>query len=443
MSVGPDPKFALSSSHLIVLVLHHDVEVTSGFLCSFSLMSPVTYVNTILFSLILLFSVAHCSMSVQTSPDPELPFFRAWSLRPRARRTYSSEVEISPKATPTIPKSNNKARRPEHVRLTSGHFFDRIGLKDRSEKSRTTSEEENSVTKVITPTFALPGPMGVSPDLTPKPVMEVASSQLRAAGLKGITHSVPSTPGQKVGMYRRTLLRLGANSKQASAKRARLKLSPPRSFTGHVLDRASTILKHLPEKRLTPASSHSSKQSMTGNSAPCSHLSPLRWLDSNSSSLREILLGNAPLGTPTTPDPQSMYIGSDRKQYFRVEISAPGAPTYLPSEARRIGTPPLLEQDGKVRGFFFSYDVRDSEDRTLSSGTIDRSKFGGKRSSDIDWYTVKLKADEARDNAMHFELNVPEHLPSSPLCPKHPKHKSGGKGICVYHGRNRYEAGEL
>lgn len=34
-----------------------------------------------------------------------------------------------------------------------------------------------------------------------------------------------------------------------------------------------------------------------------------------------------------------------------------------------------------------------------------------------------------------FEFNTPEHLPSSPLCPKNPKHKSGGTGICVYHGR--------
>lgn len=382
-------------------------------------------------------------MSTQTSPDPELPFFRAWSLRPRARRTYSSEVEISPKATPTIPKSNNKAWRPEHVRLTSGHFFDRIGLRDRSERSRTTSEEENSVAKVTEAASAAPESVVVSPDLTPKPVMEDAKSQLRAIGLKGLTNSAPSAPGQKVSMYRRTMVRLGASSKQASPKRPRLKLSPPRSLTNHVLDRASTILKHLPEKRLTPASSHSSKQSMTGDSAPCSHLSPLGRVDSNSSSLRDMLMGNAPLGTPTTPDPQSMYIGSDRKQYFRVEISAPGAPAYLPSEARRIGTPPLLEQDGKTRGFFFSYDVRESEDRRLGSDTIDHSRFGGKSSSDIDWYTVKLRADEARDNALHFELNVPEHLPSSPLCPKHPKHKSGGKGICVYHGRNRYEAGEL
>jgi hypothetical protein len=31
--------------------------------------------------------------------------------------------------------------------------------------------------------------------------------------------------------------------------------------------------------------------------------------------------------------------------------------------------------------------------------------------------------------------DVPEHLESSPLCPRHPKHVSGGVGWCPYHGR--------
>lgn len=35
----------------------------------------------------------------------------------------------------------------------------------------------------------------------------------------------------------------------------------------------------------------------------------------------------------------------------------------------------------------------------------------------------------------NFELDAPEHLPGSPLCPMDPKHKSGGTEICVYHGR--------
>lgn len=36
-----------------------------------------------------------------------------------------------------------------------------------------------------------------------------------------------------------------------------------------------------------------------------------------------------------------------------------------------------------------------------------------------------------------FEFQVPEHLPSSPMCPANPKHVSGGMGLCVYHGRQK------
>lgn len=43
----------------------------------------------------------------------------------------------------------------------------------------------------------------------------------------------------------------------------------------------------------------------------------------------------------------------------------------------------------------------------------------------------------------NFELDVPEHLPDSPLCPRNPIHKSGGTGICVYHGRNKKDSWKL
>ena len=44
----------------------------------------------------------------------------------------------------------------------------------------------------------------------------------------------------------------------------------------------------------------------------------------------------------------------------------------------------------------------------------------------------------ARKQRLEIEMSLPpEHLPNSPLCPKHPMHKSKGKGICMYHGRKR------
>ncbi|KAH9845125.1 hypothetical protein Tdes44962_MAKER06844 [Teratosphaeria destructans] len=48
-----------------------------------------------------------------------------------------------------------------------------------------------------------------------------------------------------------------------------------------------------------------------------------------------------------------------------------------------------------------------------------------------------LEDDEMMDVKLGFELNVPDHLPNSPLCPLDPRHKSGGKALCPLHGRKR------
>lgn len=36
-----------------------------------------------------------------------------------------------------------------------------------------------------------------------------------------------------------------------------------------------------------------------------------------------------------------------------------------------------------------------------------------------------------------FQISVPEHLETSPMCPANPFYESGGSGICPYHGRRR------
>lgn len=42
-----------------------------------------------------------------------------------------------------------------------------------------------------------------------------------------------------------------------------------------------------------------------------------------------------------------------------------------------------------------------------------------------------------------FEFDLPEHLPNSPMCPANKKYKSGGTGICVYHGRDKRSTSAL
>jgi hypothetical protein len=72
-----------------------------------------------------------------------------------------------------------------------------------------------------------------------------------------------------------------------------------------------------------------------------------------------------------------------------------------------------------------------------------------------EWFRVQTLDEEENDTGQfgrlekgldvsreQFDWIVPDHLPGSPLCPISPKHKSGGKGICVYHGRNKTHKGE-
>ena len=478
----------------------------------------------------------------KTTSEVESAFFRAWSLRPSARSTRSSDTaqssEVSPATSPartpsagTVLKAQRQAKRPKHQRLwsepaskglsdqgvstaatpigqpallrtastgslgsesvhsqlspsaspfrrlvqlsshcipppavkdakpslkakdgfkwkleTSGHWVEfKIGRRSRADEPHKATEK--IVRQAVLPTAAPPLITPVSPRVTVSPEcyrephtsISVTNPKNALAGnLQGLTRSAPETPEKQSVLSRWNKRRLGM--KRGTGTHHQPELSQTRSLTGHLLQRASSVLRDLTEKKLSPPSSGSSNLSIAASYSRNAHLSPLYRGHSNTSSVGNMHLGKAPLGTPATPDSRLMYLGSDSEQYFRVEISEPGAPTYLPSEARRIGTPPLPTENGRHRGFFFDYNAPDDEGNTPSPETKDgdpRPRMKRKGLSDVDWYRVKLEADEARDAATNFELNVPDHLPNSPLCPKHPKHKSGGKGICVYHGRNR------
>ncbi|KAK0851512.1 hypothetical protein LTR03_004024 [Friedmanniomyces endolithicus] len=58
-------------------------------------------------------------------------------------------------------------------------------------------------------------------------------------------------------------------------------------------------------------------------------------------------------------------------------------------------------------------------------------------------YVEEALLDDNDDTIMGFELNVPDHLPSSLLCPLNPKHKSGGNAICPMHGRKKIRTSGL
>ncbi|KAF9637043.1 hypothetical protein BFW01_g7939 [Lasiodiplodia theobromae] len=159
---------------------------------------------------------------------------------------------------------------------------------------------------------------------------------------------------------------------------------------------------------------------------------------------------------------------------------------FVPPGQKRVNTPPGFSIDrvaaGKNAGFFFagpspenrksagrapgargtsthhttpSSGVWDSDAVLMSQGIAAEDEWNAPRrlTSDTppvpgnDWFRAQLShimaeeppktnSDVDRQNPS-FAWDVPEHLPGSPLCPLHPKHKGGGKGICVYHGRKK------
>jgi hypothetical protein len=220
---------------------------------------------------------------------------------------------------------------------------------------------------------------------------------------------------------------------------------------------------------------------------------------SYTSSVRDIRMGVVPT---TTPDETATYKvkrspSAETEEFLKVDISIRGGTSYLPSEARRIHTPPLPEEriDGRWKGFFFDYNAPESEsshqptgqaipvrsrgntvqapgsptsmvsldsDRTKFSSercepSLGRTKSKNKRIVTGDWVDIKLaeiellgnvvdqasiKSSNRRINTPHmrsndhirivydcqvvtpeiFDVSIPEHLPSSPLCPRHPRY---------------------
>ena len=78
---------------------------------------------------------------------------------------------------------------------------------------------------------------------------------------------------------------------------------------------------------------------------------------------------------------------------------------------------------GSVSNFFRS------NERTKASINIRSSTA----LSDSVWFRVRVEGSEDLSSTDMVDQNTPDHLPSSPLCPRHSKHTSGGMGDCIMH----------
>ena len=233
------------------------------------------------------------------------------------------------------------------------------------------------------------------------------------------------------------------------------------------------------EKGLASAGTMTSQRSITD----------LRGVASYSSSVAELHRGGMPTNTP---DERATYRAkrspsAESEEFLKIDISIRGDTSYLPSEARRVHTPPLPQDglDGRKRGFFFDYNAPDSHDAirmppvaspqpkqetSPKRSPCRRPTIGRRAASSLkaeyptraktcDWYEMQLaEFDDAEDDTElvksrtvdghteklaraktgttpssplkeaettrqeKFDMNIPEHLPTSPLCPRHPRY---------------------
>ncbi|KAJ9655062.1 hypothetical protein H2198_006003 [Neophaeococcomyces mojaviensis] len=223
-----------------------------------------------------------------------------------------------------------------------------------------------------------------------------------------------------------------------------------------------------------------------------------------SSSILNMQMGSTPQNSPQEIATYKIKRSSsaETEEFFKIDISIRGGTSYLPSEARRIHTPPLPDDDDigvYKRGFFFDYNLphsntgtgayqsRHSQQNTpalkpsippsstdkLGSGytlkpptpcapsklTLSSSQRTNTHIVKVktgDWYETQLadldatipdielglshqmshSSSEKTRNEHQVRLievkrqqymdqmdwNIPEHLPSSPLCPRHPRY---------------------
>ncbi|OTA63625.1 hypothetical protein K449DRAFT_432933 [Hypoxylon sp. EC38] len=164
---------------------------------------------------------------------------------------------------------------------------------------------------------------------------------------------------------------------------------------------------------------------------------------SASSSLRDVLRGRTPVTSPVSDiEPPNSFC-----------VQFPGG------EATRVQTPPLRESGqhrDRPRSFFFDISTpplyasnseeQDGSRRSPPPSVIYENEtfraeqeFGkSKRDSGKEWWEVPVAVPRYEALApSSFEFDMPEHLPNSPMCPANKRHKSGGTGVCVYHGRRK------
>ncbi|PFH60987.1 hypothetical protein XA68_18460 [Ophiocordyceps unilateralis] len=124
------------------------------------------------------------------------------------------------------------------------------------------------------------------------------------------------------------------------------------------------------------------------------------------------------------------------------QFHGPANSQFPGGEAVRVSTPPLDEDtaDGKPRGFFTCTTPPSPSGRPMSPMPPSPSlRRGSVSASTREWWEAPpLRSTRLPTvTAAGFQFEIPEHLPSSPLCPANSRYRPRGRGVCVYHGRRK------
>lgn len=376
---------------------------------------------------------------------------RKSSIASRARRLLSFSHGRGRKSISEDPATPSEAKKPGFYRNESQDRSSEAPLgrtRPSTGPSRLDSLSEDLVPMVFSSAQRIR--QGGSPRNTPGTDLDTPKAGIVSSPIAVSSQETAKTgfkmQKSKSGVYKRTKQALGLSKPKIEKRETFVE----RTSTSDVLDRTSTALRHIlvkhhtQERRMETPSTSTSASTLSIGAQRWQFLRATSGESSGSSGQGSLLAGKAPV---PTPESQSLYIGSDKRHHLAIDLTDADGPTYLPSEARRVSTPPLPKTNSgrrkDLRGFFFDYTPpQDSGPSFIEEPLVEREKAPtiARKRSVVDWYRAELDAIEAEedDDITHedFELNVVEHLPSSPLCPRNPKHKSGGTGVCVFHGRN-------
>ncbi|KAK4692715.1 hypothetical protein P7C71_g4545, partial [Lecanoromycetidae sp. Uapishka_2] len=255
----------------------------------------------------------------------------------------------------------------------------RVGRRSEGQ-SRAVSESKTPTRISQAPTFYEPS--GQISSTTSTQARErwsnVASDQQLLPDSPSEYDSAPTTP--KEGLYCRTKRVLGLKRDELDPTNLVLRSRTP---TANVLDRVSSTLRVAQVRRETSSSTATSVSNLSIAASRWQRFRPGKNY-STSSSIREFMMGKPPIPTPA---PELMYTGSDAHKYVAVEISEPDNPRFLPSEARRVHTPPLPSESpsgAKPRGFFFDYSAPNPESFPHNRGVPeDEGSMGATRPSTV------------------------------------------------------------